>query len=101
MVAKVSDDIFTHPPYDPQIWLEALISDEPDRNQVYDLPTTLAWELRADRTISTTGTPHFSPSYKSQDFDEIVQKSIHEQLLLRWRVWEQKYYNKIRYIGLN
>jgi hypothetical protein len=79
MIAKVSDDTSTHPPYDPQIWLEALISDEPDRNQVYDLPMTLAWELKADRTISTIGTPHSNPSYKSQDFDEIVQKRIHEQ----------------------
>jgi len=32
MIAKVSDDTSTYPPYDPQIWLEAFISDEPDRN---------------------------------------------------------------------
>lgn len=60
--------------------MEVDASDEPDINEVYSLPITLTWELRADHTVLTVYTSHSDLSYISYDFDEIVQKKVSEQL---------------------
>lgn len=35
MFKKYGEDVFTHPPYDPQLLLEARAADGPDINWVY------------------------------------------------------------------
>jgi len=62
------------------VWLEVDTSDKPDINEVYSLPITLTWELRADHIVLTVYTLHSDLSYISYDFDEIVQKKVSEQL---------------------
>jgi hypothetical protein len=37
MVAKFDEDIFTHPPHNPRVWLEVATNNGPDRNQVYGM----------------------------------------------------------------
>jgi len=56
------------------VWLEAVASDRPNRNRVYDLLIASARELKAGCIVLIVVTPYFSPSYTSYEFDEIVHK---------------------------
>lgn len=58
------------------MWLEAVASDRPNRNRVYDLLIASARELKAGCIVLIVVTPYFSPSYTSHEFDEIVHKWI-------------------------
>jgi len=48
--------------------------DSPNTNQVYDLPISSPYELRAGYTVLILSQPNFSSSYILHNFDEIFQK---------------------------
>jgi hypothetical protein len=48
MNTKFDKDTSAHPPYNPQLWLKAVASDGPDKNQLYVMPITSAREMRVD-----------------------------------------------------
>jgi len=56
MLAQFGEDTSTHLSCDPQVWLETVAGNKPDKNQVYGLPMALVQELSAGHTISTIDT---------------------------------------------
>jgi len=69
---KFGDDIFTHPPNNPQLWMEVVAGDGPSINYIDGMSMILAREMRVSRTISILGTLYSSSSNTSQNFDELV-----------------------------
>jgi len=47
------DNPSTYPELDPDLWLEARSSSEPDRNQVYGISNTTAKDLQIGRSVLT------------------------------------------------
>jgi len=69
---KFGDDIFTHPPNDPQLWVDVVAGDRPNKNYIDGVLMALAREIRVSRTILILGTLYSSSSNISQNFDELV-----------------------------
>jgi len=55
---RYGDDIWTHPEFDPDLWMEVGSSGGPDKNQVYWLSNTMADNLRSTHSVSTLGAPN-------------------------------------------
>jgi len=49
---RYEDDPLTHPDFDADLWMEAGLSGEPDRNKVYGLSNTTTENLQAARSVS-------------------------------------------------
>jgi hypothetical protein len=65
MVVIHKEDILTHPPHDPQLWLETGVIDELDRNRVYDISMTTTQDMRMCYSVLTVHALQFSPSQPS------------------------------------
>jgi len=52
---RYENDHLIHLDIDPNLWLEAGSSGEPDRNRVYELSNTTAENLRTTNSNSTIG----------------------------------------------
>jgi len=65
MVVIHEEDILTHPPHDPQLWLETGVIDELNRNWVYDIFITTIQDIRICYSVLTVHALQFSPSQPS------------------------------------
>jgi hypothetical protein len=63
MVVEHGEVAFTHPPHDPQLWLETRATDGLDKNRVYGKPMASIWYIRSSHIISTISTQYSNPSY--------------------------------------
>ena len=52
---RYKDDPLTHLYFNPDLWMEAGLSDGPDRNQVYGLSKTTIENLWAAHSVSNVG----------------------------------------------
>jgi len=55
--AKYREDLSTHLEYDLELWLEDRATGGLDRNQVYYISMTIAWDMRPGCNVLTIGTP--------------------------------------------
>jgi len=74
---RYGDDPLTHPDFDADLWMEAGLSGEPDRNKVYGLSNTTTENLRATRSVSTVGSSQSVSSTQSQEFVALQQHTTH------------------------
>jgi len=65
MVVIHEENILTHPPHDPQLWLETGVIDELNRNWVYDISITTIQDMRMCYSVLTVQALQFSPSQPS------------------------------------
>jgi hypothetical protein len=65
---RYGDDPSTHPDFDPNLWIEAESSGDPDRNRVYELCNTMIENLQTTRNVSTIGSLQSISSAQSQEF---------------------------------
>ena len=72
--AKHGEDPLTHLEYDLDLWLEARATSEPDRNQVYDISMTIAWDIRLSYGVSIIGTLKFNLSKPSLAIKELIEQ---------------------------
>jgi hypothetical protein len=56
--------------------LEAGATGEPDRNQVYDIFMTIAWNIRLGYSVSITDTSKFDPSKPSLAIKELIEQWV-------------------------
>jgi hypothetical protein len=68
------DDHLTHLDLDPDLWLEAGLSGEPDRNRVDGLSKTMAKNLRTTYSVSTVGCSQSIPSTQTPEFEVMLDQ---------------------------
>ena len=73
MRERYGDDPSNHPNFDPDLWMEVVSSDGPDKNQVYELSNTTAKNLRAAHSVSTVGNSQSVSSTQSKEFVALQQ----------------------------
>jgi len=71
---RYGDDLSTHLDFDPDLWMEAVSSGGPDKNQVYGLSNNTANNLWAARSVLVVGS---SQSISSTQSEEIVTLKQH------------------------
>ena len=74
---RYKDDPSTYRDFDPDLWMEARLSDEPDRNRVYGLSNTMAKNLRTACSVSTIGSSQLVASTQSQKFTTLQEHTAH------------------------
>jgi hypothetical protein len=58
--------------YDLELWLEVGATNEPDRNQVYDISMIMAQDVRLDCNVLSVGTPQFGANKPLPVIKELV-----------------------------
>jgi hypothetical protein len=74
---RYEDDPLTHLDFDADLWMEAGLSGEPDRNKVYGLSNTTTENLQAARSVSIVGSSQSISSTQSQEFVALQQHTTH------------------------
>jgi len=77
---RYRDDPFTHLDLNPNLWLEARSSSEPDRNRVYDFSNNMAEGLQITRDVSTIGFSQSVSITQTPEFEAISDQRVQARM---------------------
>ena len=77
---RYGDDSSTSLNLDPDLWLKAKLSNEPDRNWLYRLSNIMIENLRTTHSASTIGCLQLIPNTLTSEFTTILDQRVHAQM---------------------